>query len=64
MFSDNNNLPDFTGNFKKIFKLTSNIRKLRSAFPFSKNDTRARLDQQFVKNRTHQRQINSIIKSN
>ena len=40
---DNNKLPDFTENFKKIFKLTDNIRKLRAAFNISKNKKTTRL---------------------
>ena len=49
MTSNSKKNPDFTENFKKIFQLTGTIRKLRSAFEFSKNDGRAQLDQQFMK---------------
>ena len=49
MAADNNNIPDFSENFKKIFQITDNIRRLRAAFPFSENDARARLDQQILK---------------
>ena len=47
MSEKNNQLPDFTDNFKKIYQLTDNLRKLRAAFLFSKNDARAKFDQQF-----------------
>ncbi|NOY74960.1 MAG: hypothetical protein GXP32_04110 [Kiritimatiellaeota bacterium] len=41
-------LPDFTDNFMRIFKLANCVRKLREAFAFSENDERARRDKAFI----------------
>jgi hypothetical protein len=44
----NDEIPDFTDNFTRIFKLAECVRKLRGAFPFSENDARARSDKAFI----------------
>jgi hypothetical protein len=41
--------PDFTDNFKKIFQLAENTRKLRKAFSFSQTDSRAAKDRAMIK---------------
>jgi hypothetical protein len=41
--------PDFTANFKKIFQLAENTRKLRKAFSFSQTDSRAAKDRAMIK---------------
>ena len=43
------NRPDFTYNFKKIFQLAENTRKLRKSFSFSQTDSRAEQDRAMIK---------------
>ena len=45
----NNKTLDFTDNFKKIFHLANTVRELRTAFPFSKKDSRAEHDHLMIK---------------